>query len=114
MSDFFKKYKNDLFLVFSILLVALIFFLILIFTAQKGKSVKVILDGNVEYVLNLNQNTKKTISQNENHNLLIIKDGKAYIKSADCPDKICVHHKPISNVGETIVCLPNRVVIEIE
>ena len=77
MNDFLKKYKNDLFLVFSILLIALIFFLILNFTAKKGKNVKVILNGKVEYVLNLNQNTQKTISENKNHNLLIIKDGKA-------------------------------------
>jgi hypothetical protein len=32
---------------------------------------------------------------------------------ADCPDKLCVHQKAISATGETIVCLPNKVVVEI-
>ena len=32
---------------------------------------------------------------------------------ADCPDKICVNHATISDVGESIVCLPHRVVVEI-
>ena len=45
--------------------------------------------------------------------ILIIKDGEVYMQEADCPNQICVHHSPISHKGETIVCLPNRVIIEI-
>ena len=45
--------------------------------------------------------------------ILIIKDGEAYMQEADCPNQICVHHSPISHKGETIVCRPNRVIIEI-
>lgn len=47
-------------------------------------------------------------------NTLVIKEGKASVSSASCPDLICVNHREISNVGETIVCLPNKVVISIE
>jgi len=32
---------------------------------------------------------------------------------ADCPDKICVKHTNIKNAGETIICLPHKLVIEI-
>ncbi len=45
--------------------------------------------------------------------ILIIKDGEAYMLEADCPNQICVHHSPVSHKGENIVCLPNRVIIEI-
>ena len=45
--------------------------------------------------------------------ILVISDGKADMESADCPNQICVHHSAISHIGETIVCLPNRVVIEV-
>ena len=45
--------------------------------------------------------------------ILIIYDGKADMESADCPNQICVHHSSISHKGETIICLPNRVAIEI-
>ena len=45
--------------------------------------------------------------------ILVISDGKADMESADCPNQICVHHGAISHTGETIVCLPNRVVIEV-
>ena len=35
------------------------------------------------------------------------------MKDANCPDKICEGHQKISYKGETIVCLPHKVVIEI-
>ena len=31
----------------------------------------------------------------------------------DCPDKLCVHQKAISKTNETIVCLPNKVVVQV-
>lgn len=46
-------------------------------------------------------------------NTLIIKGGKADMIFANCPDQVCVHSKPVSKMGETIICLPNKVVIEV-
>ena len=31
-----------------------------------------------------------------------------------CPDQICVHEKAISADGESIICLPNKIVVEVE
>lgn len=47
-------------------------------------------------------------------NLLVIEDGRADITEADCPDKLCVHQRAIANTNETIVCLPNKVVVSVE
>lgn len=47
-------------------------------------------------------------------NHLIIKDGMADMIDADCPDQLCVNMKSISMNAETIVCLPNKVVVEVE
>ncbi|MBR2613326.1 MAG: NusG domain II-containing protein, partial [Clostridia bacterium] len=46
-------------------------------------------------------------------NLLIIKDGKAYISEATCPDLVCVHTGHADEL-KSIVCLPNRVTVSIE
>ncbi len=46
-------------------------------------------------------------------NTLVIADGKADMISADCPDQICVNTKPVSALSETIVCLPNQIVVEV-
>ena len=36
------------------------------------------------------------------------------MEEAPCPDQICVRHRRIQNTGEQIVCLPGRILIEIE
>lgn len=46
-------------------------------------------------------------------NTLVIVDGEARMEDAKCTDKICVNHKPVSKKGESIICLPNKVIIEV-
>lgn len=48
------------------------------------------------------------------YNLIEIGDEEVRVIEASCPDKIDVKQGYISNIGETIVCLPNRLVIEIK
>lgn len=48
------------------------------------------------------------------YNLIEIGDEKVRVIEADCPDKLDVKQGYISKVGEIIVCLPNRLVIEIK
>lgn len=46
-------------------------------------------------------------------NYLVIKDGKADMIEANCPNKECVHQKAISKKGEAITCLPNKIIVEV-
>lgn len=48
------------------------------------------------------------------YNLIEIGDEEVRVIEADCPDKIDVKQGYISRIGETIVCLPNKLVIEIK
>ena len=43
-----------------------------------------------------------------------IKDKKIAITSVDCPDKLCARTGFIGNAGESIICLPNRIIVQIE
>ena len=45
-------------------------------------------------------------------NVCEIKDGKIKMTGADCPDHLCIKQKAVGSSGGTIVCLPNKVVIE--
>lgn len=45
-------------------------------------------------------------------NVCEIKDGKVKMTKADCPDHLCIRQKAVGSSGGTIVCLPNKVVIE--
>ena len=53
----------------------------------------------------------QTIQINDT-NVCEIKDGKVSMTEANCPDHLCMKQKAIDSTGGTIVCLPNKVVIE--
>ena len=48
------------------------------------------------------------------YNLLAVSESGVSMVAADCPDQICVHHIPIKNGGESIICLPHKLVVEIQ
>jgi hypothetical protein len=50
----------------------------------------------------------------DSYNVMIVDDNRVNIIDADCPDKVCVNHSSIENVGETIICLPHKLVVEIK
>jgi len=45
---------------------------------------------------------------------IIVDENGAYVKDVICPDKVCQKTGLVSRVGQSIVCLPNRVVVYIE
>lgn len=78
-----------------------------------GAYIEVTVDRKVtSYSLHKDQ-TIRIESQNGGRNELVIENGSAYMKSADCPDQICVNHKAISKNGESIICLPHAVYVEV-
>ena len=62
------------------------------------------------YPLDHNQRLAFTDDEGK-RNVLVIQEGKAYMEEADCPDKLCVKQKAIERNGESIICLPHKLVI---
>ena len=108
--------KRDFILIAVLLAAAFVIWLLISRTKfAKGASAVITVDGDVYGAYPLSQNQEIPIMKDEKRtNLLVIKNGKADITEADCPDRLCVHQKPISMTNETIVCLPNKVVVSIE
>lgn len=46
-------------------------------------------------------------------NLFSVVNGRVNMEAADCRDQVCVRHRPVSAGGESIICLPHKLVIEI-
>lgn len=106
--------KWDIIIICSILAVAIILLCIfsLIFL-NNGQEVIVKVNGKEYARLPIDKNSELLIESNNGTNLLIIKDGKAYIKSASCPKQICVDHGNLSELSP-IVCNHNQVSITLE
>lgn len=54
-----------------------------------------------------------TITSDFGWNTIQIKDGQVSIIDADCNDKTCINSGYIDKPGESIVCLPHRLIIKI-
>ena len=112
-----KKTKNDLILVGVLIGVLLLVGGAMLLFRSEGDMVVVTVDGEVYASYPLSKNTEVDILTGENGtqvNRLVIKDGKAFVETATCPDGICASHKPISHDGESIICLPHKVVVAVE
>lgn len=51
---------------------------------------------------------------NSKYNIVTIKDGSVTMTSASCHSQVCVKHHAIKSTGESIICLPNKVLVKIE
>lgn len=110
------KIRNDVILAAVIVIIAVAGLLFINGTKVKGNKVVVKVNGVETQSYSLSENAEfevKTGKNNENINTVVIENGKARVTEADCPDGICKDYRPISYVGETIICLPHKVVIEI-
>ncbi len=106
--------KHDLILIGFIFILFLLILLVVRFTKRDGSMVTVSIDGEVKESFPLSKDLEYTIDGYDGgRNTLIIKDGKAYLQESSCPDHLCEKMGEIGNVGESIICLPNRVVVEI-
>lgn len=106
--------KNDIILVGIILLLGAGILLYFNLTKSEGSKVVVTIDGEVYDTFSLSEDTTYTVEVEKGvTNTFEIKNGYVNMLEATCPDKICVNHKDIHFNHETIVCLPNKVVLEI-
>lgn len=108
-----RKIKNDIIFVAVILIVVSAASLMLFLFRKAGDTVVVTVNGQLWGEYPLGEDRTVEIRSGDSYNILVIENGKAYVKQASCPDGICSSHRPIGNDGESIICLPNKVVVEI-
>ncbi|MBQ1951139.1 MAG: NusG domain II-containing protein [Clostridia bacterium] len=111
-----RHLRNDILLIIVLLLVAATGAAYLFLFRGFGDVVKVTVDGELYGVYSLSQDRTEDISTGEDGrqlNRLVIREGKAFIQTATCPDGICAAHRAIFRNGESIVCLPHGVVVTV-
>ena len=108
-----SKVKNDIIFIAILVIFASLAGAFLLIVRKDGAAVSVTVGGEVYAEYSLSEDREVAIAIGDNLNYLVIKDGMAYMKEASCPDGICVSHKAVSKVGESIVCLPNKVAVTV-
>lgn len=75
--------------------------------------VVVTVDGKDYGTYSLRQEQVIRIETDHGYNELTIKDGQASVTASDCKNQVCVHSMAISQSGQSIICLPHKLIIQI-
>ena len=102
--------KGDIAVICSVAVAFVLSIVLLIPFSKQGSRVVVKQDDKIIYNESININ--KTVDTGTN--TVIIKDGIVYISDATCKNQVCVNTGKISKKGESIICLPNKVIVEIK
>ena len=115
-----KKFKFDIILI-SVLIIGLVSWLV--FWAISGSNVnkKAIVEYNNEEILEIDLNVDQEIRLKKKKNgetlkyemLIVVKKGYIFVKENDCPNHDCIKEGKKNKIGDTIICLPNRILIRI-
>ncbi len=110
-----KKTRNDIILGIAVIILAAGIWLATELLKKDGDFAVVTVNGTETAKYSLSEDAEIRLeSENGGYNILVIKDGKADIIEASCPDHVCVDQRAISKTGEAITCLPNKTVITID
>ena len=111
MFKFIKK--ADIVLFFILLILGLALSAASLLAGTTGQKVQVEVDGKAYGVYSLAENQTIEVKENGHINKITIKDGTVQMAYSDCKNQICVNDGKISKTNQSIVCLPNKVMVEI-
>ena len=81
---------------------------------QTGAEVQVVQNGEIVDTFPLGKDqTHRYEAANGGYNIVTVREGKVSVSEASCPDQICVRHGPTDQTADPIVCLPNRLVVQV-
>ncbi len=104
--------KNDFFIIGLIFVICLSLALFT-FKSDVGNKIKITVNGQDYATYSLEQDAVYKIKTENGTNTLVINNGSAYFKDSNCNDKTCENMGAINALGQSIVCLPHRVVAEV-
>ncbi len=105
--------KADIILAAALILIGITMSYLLSFGQETGAYAEIYANGKLQGSYSLEEDREIKVSYSDHINVISIRDGNVYMKSADCSGHDCIKQGSISKTGQSIVCLPNRVVAQI-
>ncbi len=106
--------KADILLFAALILCATMLLLRSLLVQHDGRLAVITVDGKIFGSYPLDENRTIEIQNGDNKNVAIIQDGTVHMDSSTCHNQVCVDAGKVHTAGQSIICLPNRVVISIE
>ena len=109
-----KSTKFWVVLIGVILVAAVAGMLVIQSVREEGAQVVITWNGEVEGTYPLDEDQTFVFEgESGGYNVVTIEDGFVFMEEANCPDQICVKHKPLNQTADPIVCLPNSLVVKV-
>ena len=104
--------RSDFILIAAALVTAILLGMALLFLRplSDGRAAEITIDGHPVATLPLDTDTTLTLPTGH---IVEVKDGAVSVTSAPCRDRICQNTPSAGRAGDTIVCLPCKVVITV-
>ncbi len=106
--------KADIALAIALIMIGGASSLALSYYDVAGSHVVVELNGQVYGSYSLSEDRTIQIRHGNHFNQVKIKNGEVSVTEASCHNQVCVKHKAIHTTGESIICLPNKVIVKIQ
>ena len=110
-----KRVRNDCILILIVVLLAGGFWFVQYINSMQAEAVlRIYQNGELRGEYDLSQPKTLPVKEEDyGYNLVMIEDGTVRITDADCPDQLCMKQRSISKNGESIICLPHKLIIQI-
>ncbi len=82
-------------------------------SATEGSVLLVELEGAAIYKGSMSENRTVTVKGRFGEVRIRVEEGRVAVTDAHCPNKVCVRTGWRSLAGESIICVPNRVLVKI-
>jgi len=107
--------KGDMVLLAAALAAGAVAFAVNAAAQAPGATVKVVLGHEVYGTYELAKDQEIAIDAGDGAwNVLVISNGTASMKEANCPNGDCTRQHGINRTGQCITCLPNKVLVSVE
>ena len=113
MKDKYTTKKRDIVLAAVLLILGVTGVLIVKYGLKSGNTADVYIDDKLVQTIDLSVDDEYTFQTDKGSNTVEVRNGAVSMKSADCPDKVSVRMGTKNRNGETITCLPHKLVIEV-
>ena len=101
--------RDSLIIIAIFLIIILLMFIWPVIFSENGKVAHISCEKNSQKIIDLNTDQKFVY----NGLTVMVIDGAIGVVNSPCQDKICVNSGFINKVGQSIICLPNKVTIKI-
>jgi len=105
--------KGDFIVFGTVILISVVFFVAFTFSGTLGKKVEITVNNEHFSSYPLSRDGKYQIKTEYGSNTLVIENGSAHFSHSDCKDKTCEKMGKIEKAGQSIICLPHKIVAEV-